>query len=837
MSKKSILLWLWYCFFLPLHAQVTEDKQPLTNILNTLQDTFDCTFSYRDKELNTISIPMPNLQDSLVSILSFLEQRTPFQYIFITSKDILIRPKKGIKEYTICGTLLTTDRNKTIENATLIIGSQITTSDTNGFFQLQVNTENPILTIQCLGYEKRSIPIAKLLTSKCQDITLNSAIEGLSEVILNTYITQGISKKTDGSIAIDYTNFGLIPGLIEPDLLQTIQALPGILSAEEKVSDINVRGGTRDQNLILWDGIKMYQSGHFFGLISAFNPYLTKNIQLYKNGSPAHYGDGVSSVIAMRTSDALQKQTEISLGANLISVDGYVDTPIGKRSSIQFAVRKSINEWVETPVYKQYFDKAFQNSEVTTVENSELNSDRTLSFYDISTRWLYHISDKDLIKVNGLLMRNQLIFQENATLNQITSSRESSAKQHNTAGSILYQRQWSPKFKSDLLWYGTNYALTATNADILNNQRLLQENTVLETGAHLTTDWTISNRYKLVSGYQFTETGITNVRDVTNPIFRDAIKEVIRTHGLFSGITYASTNDALHFSFGLRANYFNKFETYRIEPRLSIQYKFWNHFTLETLAEQKSQVTSQVVDFQDDFLGVENRRWVLSNASDIPILQSAQVSQGLSYLQNNWRISADVYYKNVTGIITRSQGFQNQYEFAQDHGEYNVKGIDFLLSKRFKKISTWFSYSYAENEYTFSNLPDVNFPNNIDIQHNINTAITYTSKKLKISTGLHWHSGKPTTRPASLLVSNNEISYKPANSDRLQDYFRIDISGTYTFPISKKINGFAGVSLWNVLHQKNDINSYYQINDGNQIENSKQLGLGLTPNAVFRLSF
>lgn len=59
--------------------------------------------------------------------------------------------------------------------------------------------------------------------------------------------------------------FGILPGLIEPDILQTVQALPGIKSIDETVSDINVRGGTNDQNLILWNGIKMYQSGHFLG--------------------------------------------------------------------------------------------------------------------------------------------------------------------------------------------------------------------------------------------------------------------------------------------------------------------------------------------------------------------------------------------------------------------------------------------------------------------------------------------------------------------------------------------------------------------------------------------
>ena len=150
-------------------------------------------------------------------------------------------------------------------------------------------------------------------------------IQKLEEIVITNYLTSGISKNIDNIITIKPEKFGILPGLIEPDVLQTIQALPGILSADETVSNINVRGGTHDQNLILWDGIKMYQSGHFFGLISAFNPYLTKTINISKNGTSAKYGDGVSSVIDMQNSNALDQKFKAGLGVNLINFDGYAN--------------------------------------------------------------------------------------------------------------------------------------------------------------------------------------------------------------------------------------------------------------------------------------------------------------------------------------------------------------------------------------------------------------------------------------------------------------------------------------------------------------------------------
>ncbi|MBT8376980.1 MAG: Plug domain-containing protein, partial [Bacteroidia bacterium] len=122
-------------------------------------------------------------------------------------------------------------------------------------------------------------------------------VERLNEVVIENYLTRGLSKNVDGKIRIATQDFNILPGLTEPDILQTIQSLPGVISVDERISNINIRGGTNDQNLILFEGIKMYQSGHFFGLISAFYPYLAEETNVSKNGTSAKYGDGVSGVI------------------------------------------------------------------------------------------------------------------------------------------------------------------------------------------------------------------------------------------------------------------------------------------------------------------------------------------------------------------------------------------------------------------------------------------------------------------------------------------------------------------------------------------------------------
>ena len=210
-------------------------------------------------------------------------------------------------------------------------------------------------------------------------------LQQLPEVILSKYIVKGINKLDDGSYEIDFKQFDILPGLIDTDVLQAIQAFPGVQSINETVSNINIRAGTHDQNLILWDGIKMYQSGHFFGLISMFNPQMTQQVNVLKNGTEVSFTDGVSGTISMETNSEINTKFKGSLGVNFIDANGFADIPLNKNSSLQIAARKSISEFVETPTYTNYFDRISQDTEVENMDSNAINSNQEFDFYDTSS--------------------------------------------------------------------------------------------------------------------------------------------------------------------------------------------------------------------------------------------------------------------------------------------------------------------------------------------------------------------------------------------------------------------------------------------------------------------
>lgn len=668
----------------------------------------------------------------------------------------------------------------------------------------------------------------------------------LEEVIITNYLTSGLTKLNDGTLTLKPDTFGILPGLIEPDILQTIQALPGVMSLDETVSNINIRGGTHDQNLLLWDGIKMYQSGHFFGLISAFNPYITKQINVFKNGTRAKYGDGISSVIDIELPNDIDNKFKAGAGFNLINVDAFAKIPLSRKAELQLSTRRSVTDLITTPTYDQYFKRVFQDSDLTNFGQNDNSIDKKedFYFYDITAKLLYNITKKDKIRLHFLNVNNQLNYEEQSRINDVSEALNSKLSQQNTATGLTYIRDWNSSLSTSILGYISNYDLDATNFDIINNQRLIQENEVLDRSVKLNVDYKMNENFKLNAGYQFSEVGISNLEDVNNPNFRSYIKEVVTSHSIYAEGSFLSNQAKTNIKFGNRINYLVKFKKSIFEPRLSFSQRFLKTFRFELLGEFKSQASSQIIDLQNDFLGIEKRRWVLANDEDIPIIKSKQISTGIHYNKNKLLITAEGYIKKVNGITTRSQGFQNQYQFIKAIGDYKIKGIDVLINKQFNDIvSTWFSYSYSKNDYTFPTLNNgMPFPNNVDTRHAFTLSGVYTYNDIKLALGINWHSGKPTTAPIDIEEGFlNTINYEAPNSRNLDDYLRADCSATYDFNISETANATIGASVWNILNKKNIINTYYTIleteEEGNIISPIENQSLGITPNVSLRVNF
>ncbi len=462
----------------------------------------------------------------------------------------------------------------------------------------------------------------------------NKIAVGLNEVSVNHYLASGISRKNDGTFVIKPRKLGILPGLTEPDVLQTMQQIPGVYSADESISNLNVRGGTHDQNLFLWNGIRMFQTGHFFGLISAFNPSLPHSVSISKNGSSAFFGESVSSVVAIDTQSKTIEDSESGFGINLISASFYSKVKLSEKASFLISGRRSFTDAISSPTYKKYYNCIFQNTMVTDLTNNttiDYKSDENFFFYDATAQYQRKIGAKHEFITDVILISNALGIRQNAVIDQTQQSKNSTLDQQNFGANLSWKTQWNDLHFTKISGYVSRYNLDAYNESIENNQLLTQQNTVLDSGFRIENENQLNTNLILRSGYQYQETGVSSFDQINNPFFSRNITEVLRNHALIFESQYVSKGGKLFLKGGIRTNYFEKFDKFLFEPRLQLTYALAQSLRLEILGERKSQTVSQIIDLQRDFLGIEKRRWTLANEQSVPIQKSTQLSAGLTF--------------------------------------------------------------------------------------------------------------------------------------------------------------------------------------------------------------
>ena len=841
--NRCIITILILFLFLPcVCAQSEKAAFPLKEILAQISIQHDVKFNFIEDEIVVFTITPPAQDWTLQEKINYIKDKTNLKITIIDQKYYTLYNDHKVDK-PLCGYLIDAETNTPIENASVQIlnTNTITATNARGYFELPIVSPNNI-AFRHQSYVSKEIEVKDLYVGRCPIINLVPFSQELTEVVANRFLTAGISKKKDGSIEIKPKKFGLLPGLIEPDVLQTLQQIPGISSTDETISNLNVRGGTHDQNLFLWNGIRMFQTGHFFGLISAFNPSLAHTISVTKNGSSAFFGESVSSLVAISTHSKSIEETKSSISSNLISSEFYSKVKVSKKASFEVSGRRSLTDFFSSPTYRNYSDRVFQNTIITDLTNTitePVKSKENFYFYDLTLQYQQKIGKRHEFWIDGIAIRNNLKIDQTRNIIQ----KNSSLSQENIGGSIRWRTTWNDNNSSQVDVSSSYYNLDATNEAIQNNQIFVQSNTVLDLGVQLKNTNKLSKKITLNTGYQFDEIGVTNADEINTPFFSRNIKEVSITHSGIAELQYQTIDSRTFLNFGGRLNYFEKFKTVLIEPRIQFHQSLSNTLSIEVLAEQKSQTLSQIIDLQQDFLGIEKRRWTLANDGTIPIQKSNQWSVGLTYKDNNWLITWDNFYKKVNGITSSSQGFQNQFEFSRSIGSYEVIGTELLLQRNFRKLQAWLSYSFNDNKYMFSDLSTTNFPNNFQLTHVLGAAIVYDWKQFKVAFGGKWHTGKPITNTATNNLnldnpSEPKIVYDLPNNSNLPDYFQLNFSVLRDWKISSHVSLQGSFSILNLMNKSNIIQKYYRINstqDG--IETVNTYSLKRTPNLNLKLSF
>ncbi|MBT3873173.1 MAG: TonB-dependent receptor plug domain-containing protein [Flavobacteriaceae bacterium] len=697
----------------------------------------------------------------------------------------------------------------------------------------QVLDEISILTL--LTFQKIDDRYIIVNDSKISKIN----IQLLDKVVITGYLTKGIQKNKDATFTINPEQLDILPGLIEADILESIQLLPGVISPNETATGFTVRGGAMDQNRVIWDGINIYHKGHLFGMLSAFNPNSTSKVIFHNQGTHSRFGERASSVIDISSINQVSNRFKAGVGVNGINTDVYIEAPIIKdKLSIQASLRRSYTELYQSITFNKIADKVFQDTKISNIKSTNNN----FFFIDYNIKLNYQLNDANSFYASTIFIANDLNYLvEDMNLNKSYSD---VLDIKNDGYSFGWNKKWSPSLSQNTQVFLSRYSLAYNYIASENESQIsnfIKKNEIYDSGVSTEVVLNTKKDNNLTFGYQYVLKNASYLfKENAGPsIILDSDNTIVKSHALY--VQYYYENPKLFdISTGIRVNYYQELDAVRLEPRILIYKDIFKNLKIQLSGEIKNQIISEIDETVLSDLSLENKLWRLADGETFPIINSKQLSAGFIYEAMGWSIDIAGYYKDITGKTALSLGFLNPDDSSFHIGEQHILGVNFYANKNFNFIKTWISYSFNN---VISNFEGINnnqaFTASTNVRHSFTSSVAYKLKQFELALAWNWRAGKPYTQ--AYVGPEAQYYYIGINTGKLPNYHRLDFSSTYGFNFSKKskLRGKVGFSIRNLYNKNNLLSRDYignnSINDPIVIVD--KYSLGFTPNFLFRVFF
>lgn len=850
--KKVLFLSLFFlCHGVLSWAQKSYgafSNTPLIDVLTEIEVKNQITFSYGVENIKDQVINLNRGEYTLQQVLEQVLGQTNLKFEFVDNTHILLLKNENKNDLQfLCGFLKVKETGEPVPYATVYNGllTSAVETDVKGYFKIDLSEDDTFVEISCLGFESIKIDLKDATQDPCKDYFIGAASISFEPIILKEYLMDGISQtKNANTVVISPEDMNVLPGSVEKDVLAAISFLPGITSPGESLDGIHVRGGTPDQNLILWDGIPMYHTSHFFGTISAFNPNIIDHVNVHRSGIGSEFGGRVSSVIDIHSETEITDNFSLEAGFNFTHINLDLDIPLWKNSSLMISTRRSITDAWNTPTFVRYAEKVFQgtNVEETNFNDPQLITSDEFKFNDANVKWMMDYG-KNKFRFSSLGTLNSLDYKSNFDEWNVYSVEVLNLS--NAGATFSWERQWSNTYKTKFEFtnaeYKSDYDFAFKRKDD-NTQTpfsLVSTNSIIDGGLKWNNEWDFRENQKMIFGYQFTENktaldiSLERQDTILNSIALDN-----RVHALYGNYSL-NIPKTLQLDIGLRYLYQDLLQNNYFEPRIALVTDVTENLKLKISTGKHFQFVSQLVAFDTNKLGLNNQFWVTAhNAKDtsdftIPVIESNQWMGGFAYQKGNWTLDVEGYVKELAGITTFSNGFVELDNIQFSSGNARTRGIDFLLKKRIKRYRSWISYSISRTKYEFPAISAEPFIASHDQTHIFKWVHMYKKNSFEFSLGIEYRSGLPATE--ATLVGDKIEYVNPPNNFRLKRYFRVDGSVIYNFGSPDKVFGFVAFSLQNIGNKNNILGRSYIVDNapGNNppaLLEINERGLQFTPN-------
>jgi len=820
-------------------------------------------------------------KDSLLQLQESNHKRT-LQRQTVEHRHIVgVGPVK--RDFTLMGDILDKSTSERIPYAMVVVdGTSIgAMSDANGRFTLvKVPADTCTLRIEYIGYLSKEVT----LKPSEDNPTLSIEIEPQPQDITAVFV---VGRKADKALQANTQEhklkmapeaLKLLPNLGEKDILRGFQLMPGVSASNESNSGMYVRGGTPDQNLILYDGFTIYYVDHMHGFYSAFNSNAIKDVQLFKGGYEAKYGGRLSSVTEITAKDGNKNKFTIGGDVSLLSMNAYAEIPIGDKVTTMLAFRRSYQGYLWDRISGQNSVSSNQVAiEAPPMPNGKGKSKSPAYFYDLNAKVTYNPTNNDVLTFsffNGSDYQNntpKFGFDEGGGpgggFGDITMDNSDYQSIGNLGTSLRWSRKLNDRWSMNLLgsfsyFYATRdqtrtITLTKGSTTETTTSGTLETNNLYD--GSLKNDWKFQ-----INDIHTLEFGLfATYYDIAYNFVQDGDEQLMdkRNNSILGG-TYIQDkmklfDNRLVLTPGARLNYYTSDKKVWFEPRFSASYSLTPSLTLNAATGYFCQFANRII--REDIMAGNTDFWILSDGDAIPVSRSTHFNLGLNYDRPDYIFSVEGYYKKNTDITEYTLRYrQNRMAGPGPGGESDTnvsenfyvgdgyaKGVEFLAQKKAGKFSGWLSYTLGEVKNRYPAQSDKYYYASHDVTHEIKLVGIYKFGNFDVSATWIYSSGRPYTAPiggfqipsaSGAVESYYAVSDK--NTYRLPDYHRLDLSGRYRFNLfrSEGRPNAIGFSLFNAYNRRNVSAKQFQIVDGAILESNINY-LSITPNLTLTLKF
>ena len=836
MSRKISILLVFVLWALSIFAQqqnikIDAQNMPLNQLMVHLRDVHNIQLSFNHNELSKYTITLSQQFSSPDEVIKQIFLELPFEVKKKGDVFVIVPQKKKKTDlpkpitHTISGQVVEAGSFEPLPFSHILINNnRHLVSDVNGVFSYTASADSTFhVQVSHLGY---FIFDTLLYSGAKPKLELKSSIYGLSEIkVLDNLVARAaLIGDQPGNMKINHTIARFLPGQGDNSVFNLIRLMPGVQAAGEQNSDLVIWGSYEGQSQITFDGFTLFGLKNYNDNISVVNPFMVKNIEVFKGGYDARFGNRVGGIVNIAGINGTLRKPSFSFNINTATINTLAEIPFRKKSTLVVALRHSFYNLynpddfnIFAPTRPQLINSRSQNNTRTSITDVDVYPDDYL-FRDLNLKYTVNFNNNSQLFVSayGGSDRFRLSAQtevqwkprgRDTGLGTIPLNVNYSSSEQNTQRGFSLNYSFKPhnKVHSYIVVAHSAYnkqisdsiQLNSENAGIVSNRDLLYtQNTARENAVRFENTISLNNGYQIETGsglfgnraYIANKIALPNLPDI------DQSTEFQNTRLFFYLNDILPLGPRLTLKTGARASWVVFARSMFFEPRASVAYRISEAIKAHAAWGIYNQYTYKMASVDKN----NNYTWLWVTARErSQVLGATHWVAGLNYFQNGLTINLDTYYKTTRNLTRReytatNTGSINNGVFQLLKGNARTFGLDLYVKKDFGHHAVWATYTLSKAEEALA-LPSQQAVNYIlaphDQRHELKMAALFKVGPIYLSGNYVYGSGMQILRELF-----------PAEAEDV-DYSRFDAAITWKF--NGKLNGETGFSVLNVFDTYN----------------------------------